>query len=69
LNKDRTALTLESLLKDKIADNVEEMQNITFSKDLGKITDIKVGPDGFIYVLSDYMDKVTIFRIAPKGVT
>ena len=69
LNKDRTALTLESLLKDKIADNVEEMQNITFSKGLGKITDIKVGPDGYIYVLSVYMDKATIFRIAPKGVT
>jgi aldose sugar dehydrogenase len=68
LNKDRTGLKLDGLLKDKIADNIEEMQNITFFKDLGLITDIKVGPDGYMYVLSTYMNKATIFRIAPKGV-
>ena len=66
LNKDRTGLKLDGLLKDKIADNIEEMQNITFFKDLGLITDIKVGPDGYMYVLSTYMNKATIFRIAPK---
>lgn len=67
-NKDRTGLKLDGLLKDKIADNVEEMQNVIFSKGLGKITDIKVGPDGYMYVLSNYMNKATIFKIAPNGV-
>lgn len=66
LNKDRTGLKLDGLLKDKIADNIEEMQDITFFKDLGLITDIKVGPDGYMYVLSTYMNKATIFRIAPR---
>jgi aldose sugar dehydrogenase len=68
LNKNRTGLLLDGPLKDKTADNIQEMQNITFSKGLGKITDIKVGPDGYMYVLSNYMDKATVFRIAPKGV-
>jgi len=68
LNKDRTGLKLDGVLKDKIADNREEFQNITFTKDLGGITDIKVGPDGYMYVLSKYMNKATIFKIAPKGV-
>jgi aldose sugar dehydrogenase len=66
LNKDRSGLKLDGLLKDKIANNLQEMQNITFSKGLGQITDIKVGPDGYMYVLSKYMDKATIFRIAPR---
>jgi aldose sugar dehydrogenase len=66
LNKERTGLKLDGLLKDKIADNIKEMQNITFFKDLGLITDIKVGPEGYMYVLSTYMNKATIFRIAPK---
>jgi glucose/arabinose dehydrogenase len=68
LNENRTGLKLDGLLKDKIADNVEEMQNITFFNDLGLITDIQVGPDGYMYVLSTYMNKATIFRIAPNGV-
>jgi hypothetical protein len=68
LNKERTGLKLGGLLKDKIAVNIEEVQNITFSKGLGKITDIKAGPDGYMYVLSNYMNKATILRIAPRGV-
>ena len=43
-------------------------QDVTFSKGLGKVTDIEVGPDGYMYVLSLYMNKLTIFKIAPKGI-
>jgi glucose/arabinose dehydrogenase len=66
LNKDRTDLKLDALLKDKIANNKQELQDITFSKGLGGITDIKVGPDGYMYVLSKYDNKLTIFKIAPR---
>ena len=66
LNKDRTRLKLDGVLKDRIADNREELENVTFSGGLGGITDIKVGPDGYMYVLSNYMNKLTIFKIAPK---
>jgi len=68
LNKDRTGLKLNAPLKDKIADNTQNMQelkDITFAKGLGAITDIKVGPDGYLYVLSKYT-YLTIFRIAPR---
>jgi glucose/arabinose dehydrogenase len=66
LNKDRTGLKLDALLKDKIANNIQELQDITFSKGLGGITDIKVGPDGYMYVLSKYDNKLTIFKISPR---
>ena len=69
LNKNRTGLALDGKLKDKIANNLEEVKDITFSKGLGRITDIKVGPDGYMYVLSLYMDKATIFRIEPNAAT
>lgn len=32
------------------------------------ITDIEVGPDGFMFVLSKYMGKAAIFRIDPINV-
>ena len=66
LIKDRTGLKLDGPLKDRIADDNEELQDIIFAKRLGSITDIEVGPDGYLYVLSKYMEKPTIFRISSK---
>ena len=65
LNKDRTELKLQGLLKDKIADSVEQLQDIIFVRGIGRITAIDVGPDGYMYVLSQYKNKPTIFRITP----
>lgn len=64
LNKNRTGLNLNGPLSDKIADNKEELQDITFMQGLGGITDMDIGPDGYIYVLSVYNYKPTIFRIS-----
>lgn len=66
LNKARTALKLNGVLKDKVANSIDENRDITFSKGMGEITDIEVGPDGHMYVLSNYMNKPTIFRIGPR---
>jgi len=52
LNKKRTELSLKGLLNDKVADNNDELKQIIFAKGFGGITDIKVGPDGNLYVLS-----------------
>jgi glucose/arabinose dehydrogenase len=55
LNEDRTQLYLNigGPLEDKVADNVEELDDIVFGYGFGGITDIKIGPyDGFLYVLS-----------------
>jgi aldose sugar dehydrogenase len=66
LNNDRTNFELDGPLKDKISNTTEELQSIVFSKGLGAVTDIEVGPDGYMYVLSNYKSKATIFKIAPK---
>jgi glucose/arabinose dehydrogenase len=65
LNSNRTELDLNGLLNDMVADNDEELEDIIFLRGLGGITDIEVGPDGYLYVLSNYVNKATIFRITP----
>ena len=65
LSEDRTKLKLAGVLEDKIADNEDELEDVIFARGFGSITDIDVGPDGYMYVLSSYMDKAAIFRIVP----
>lgn len=58
LNDDRTQFVFSNpSLEDMVADNLEEMKEIIFAKNLGLITDIKVGPDGYLYVLSLIFDQ------------
>jgi len=52
LNKERTELSLKAPLDDKIADNRDELKQVIFGYGFGAITDIKVGPDGFLYIMS-----------------
>jgi len=54
LDKKRTGLYLTGLLKDKIANNNTELRNVLFGEGFGGITDIKVGADGYLYILSLY---------------
>ena len=66
LNKDRTALLLSGTLSDKIADSGTELEDITFAKGFGTITDIKAEPDGYLYVVTDVRgDHGVIYRIVP----
>jgi len=62
LKGDRKEILLDGLLKDEIANKPEELEDVIFAKGFGGITDLQVGPDGYLYVLSDK----TIFRIVPK---
>jgi glucose/arabinose dehydrogenase len=52
LNDDRTELVLNNPLDDKVADTNDELEDITFARGLGIITDLEVGPDGYLYVVS-----------------
>ena len=52
LNENRSALKLSGALEDGIADTPYELEDIVFGRGFGPITDIKVGPDGYLYVLS-----------------
>ena len=62
LNENRTALKLDRS-NDIIAED-QDPKHLIFAQGLGKITDMQVGPDGDLYVLSRYFDKPTIFKIS-----
>jgi aldose sugar dehydrogenase len=50
-------------LTDKTADTNYETGNVVFGRHFGIITDLQVGPDGNLYVLSNYKRDGTIFKI------
>jgi glucose/arabinose dehydrogenase len=54
LSSNRTALSLDNKLADKIANNRDELQDVIFGRGFGAIVDLEVGPDGYLYVLSLY---------------
>ena len=63
LNENRSELSLAGPLNDKIANNDLEIQDSVFIDGLDTITDIQVGPDGHVYILS-YSGK--IHKVSPK---
>jgi glucose/arabinose dehydrogenase len=52
LTKNRSILLLNGTLKDKLANSPDELSKNVFAEGLERITDIEVGPDGNMYVLS-----------------
>jgi glucose/arabinose dehydrogenase len=71
LNEDRTELALPGgPLLDKVADTDEELlrengdASLVFAHGFGIITDIQVGYDGLLYILS--FDQGALYRITPK---
>jgi glucose/arabinose dehydrogenase len=63
LKRDRSGLILKGPLKDKIANSLQELQGVVFGQNFGSITDLDVGPDGYLYILSHQKNSVEIFRI------
>jgi hypothetical protein len=63
LNGDRTDFNLDSPgLDDRVVDNDDELASLLFGEGFGGVTDIKTGPDGFLYVLS--FNDGAIYRIS-----
>ena len=52
LNEQRTGLDLRGSLTDKVANTDHEINDVVFGEGFGGITDIKTGPDGYLYVLA-----------------
>jgi glucose/arabinose dehydrogenase len=63
LNQDRNSLDLDKGLIDKIAQTEEELSAVVFGHGFGGITDLEVGPDGFLYVLVYDKSDGRIYRI------
>lgn len=65
LDADRTKLTLRGALADKIAESsgTEDLGQIIFGEGFDAVTDIEVGPDGYLYVVSHKDGK--IYKISP----
>ena len=66
LNEDRTGLMLEGALGDGVSDNIGELAPVIFGTGFKSISDIEVGPDGYLYILT-YGTSGKIFRIVPAG--
>jgi glucose/arabinose dehydrogenase len=73
LNTNRTGLILKGNLTDKIALNQTEYGDILFAEGFSIITDVKQGPDGYLYIVSGLKQSKTakfgaVFRIMPLEV-
>jgi aldose sugar dehydrogenase len=71
LDANRSQLITNHSLADKIADNLQENEEAIFAQGFGGITDIEVGPDGYLYIaaIEGYVNEKhngTIFRIVPQ---
>ena len=65
LNEDRTELILEGTLADKVAETRDTgIEDIVFAEGFGGITDLEVGPDGYLYIVS--LGHGAIYRILPS---
>jgi glucose/arabinose dehydrogenase len=67
LNEDRTQLVLNDILHDKIANTMKETQRTIFGHGFAGITDLEVGPDGYLYVLTFDSANGTIYKITSNN--
>jgi glucose/arabinose dehydrogenase len=68
LNDDRDSLDLSGDLVDLVSNKRDDSNKIVFGENFGIVTDLKVGPDGYLYVVSGSrgIDEGAIYRIVPK---
>ena len=65
LDEQRKNFELSGKLSDKIANNKGELNDLVFANGFGKVTDMEIGPDGFLYILSTQEHLTSIYRISP----
>ena len=65
LDEDRTNLLLNGGLADKVANDFSEVEDLIFAEFPGIIADLKVGPDGYLYVLVFQQINGELYRIVP----
>jgi hypothetical protein len=55
---------LNGFIADKVTDSDQEINQLKFGSGFEGITDMEVGPDGYLYVLS--FGKFMLYKISPK---
>jgi aldose sugar dehydrogenase len=65
LNQNRTALDLQGPLDDKVVEDDILLNRLIFSQGFGLVTDLEVGPDNYLYIISH--DQGIIYRIIPSN--
>ncbi len=65
LNENRDGLILSGRLSDKVADTDGETNDIIFGSNFGGISDMAIGPDGYLYLAS--LARGTIYRVVLVG--
>jgi glucose/arabinose dehydrogenase len=63
MNAARNDFILTGALADRVADSVTERNLSTFGTNWGVVTDLRIGPDGYLYVVSLFANRV--YRIRP----
>jgi glucose/arabinose dehydrogenase len=66
LDEQRKNFELSGKLSDKIANNNGELNDLVFANSFGKVTDMEIGPDGYLYVLSSEDEGAVIYKITEK---
>jgi glucose/arabinose dehydrogenase len=69
LNDDRKSLSLDGDLSDLVLNKKDNASKIIFGENFGIITDLEVGTDGYLYVVSvvKATDKGAIYRVVPNS--
>lgn len=69
LKPDRESLDLIGDLADLVYNKKDDSSKIVFGENFGVVTDLKVGPDGYLYVVSGSGEtgKGAIYRIVPNS--
>jgi glucose/arabinose dehydrogenase len=64
LSQNRTGLLLNGSLKDKVGNTYDELDPVVFARGFGIITDLEIGPDGYLYVV--VLNDGKIYRVVPS---
>jgi glucose/arabinose dehydrogenase len=70
LDRERMNLLLNGMLEDRVANDFSEVEDSIFAQFPGIITDLKVGPDGYLYILLYQQldqERGGLFRIVPPN--
>jgi glucose/arabinose dehydrogenase len=68
LNQDRTGFVLSGDIADGVANDFSEANPLVFARNFGRITDMAIGPDGYLYVLTIHGLEGAIYRVVPATV-